>query len=590
MLRNVLLSLFRPLKGKKSKGSSLPRDQGARFRPVVEQLELRDLPSLVINPTFASSITRDPNAATIESTINTAIHNIENSFTNSITVAIKFQEGAGLGGSSKYYEPVSYTSFRTHLAAAATTSDAKAAVASLPISTNNPVNGNADVFLTLPNARALGYSGANPPPGMPDGTITLNTSICNLNRLSIDPAKYDLLAVTTHEIDEVLGFGSALNGLRNGAPTPTGPIGVDDLWRYHQNGTRSFDTSLADQAYFSINGGTTDLARFNQQAGGDFSDWYSPGGQTPQVQDAFATPGATPDLGVERRRLNVDGYTLIPPVAKRQVSFVLGTGVNHYLYEFVAGVAGGFNITPSYLKGVIASLSDQSIDNRGHVMIDLVTTGGQAYEYHDQVGFVHLGSGVRSAKSGHGVSYVLFSSGVVSEYHDATGHWTQFASGVSQIDAGTDRFGGNAVDVLYTSGADYEHSDATGWHFIASNVRSISAGQLGYASFVTTASNAYLYSEANSTVTFELANVARMTTGTDANGGVMLDALFNNGSVSEWRAGQGWVHLNTPNQAAVTGLSKGRLGLVDLVLSDHTAYEHTLSGFHFLRNKALEAV
>ena len=52
-------------------------------------------------------------------------------------------------------------------------------------------------------------------------------------------------------------------------------------------------------------------SRFNQTQGGDFSDWYSPGGQTPQVQDAVGTQGAQPTLNVELTRLDVLGYTRI---------------------------------------------------------------------------------------------------------------------------------------------------------------------------------------------------------------------------------------------------------------------------------------
>ena len=112
-------------------------------------------------------------------------------------------------------------------------------------------------------------------------TVSLNTSICNLDRNTIDPSKYDLLAITEHEIDEVLGMGSALNGLNNGDPAPTGPVWVEDLFRYGPPGAggtagaRSFATGVSTQAFFSINGGYTDLARFNQHQGGDFSDWYS---------------------------------------------------------------------------------------------------------------------------------------------------------------------------------------------------------------------------------------------------------------------------------------------------------------------------
>jgi hypothetical protein len=88
-----------------------------------------------------------------------------------------------------------------------------------------------------------------------------------------------------------------------------------DLFRYDQNGKRSFTTASTAQAWFSLDG-TTRLVRFNQDATGDFHDWYSPGGQTPRVQDAFATQGATPDPTVELIALDVIGYHfLVPTIA-----------------------------------------------------------------------------------------------------------------------------------------------------------------------------------------------------------------------------------------------------------------------------------
>jgi hypothetical protein len=147
----------------------------------------------------------------------------------------------------------------------------------------------------------------------------------NLNRSSINPAKYDLMAVVSHEIDEALGFGSALNGLANGAAAPNGAVWGLDLFRYDQNGNRSLNTSLGSQAYFSLDG-TTDLARFNQTAGGDFSDFYSPGGQTPQVQDAFGTPGSTPNLLIEKQMLDALGYNLIVAVPEPGTLALFGLG------------------------------------------------------------------------------------------------------------------------------------------------------------------------------------------------------------------------------------------------------------------------
>jgi hypothetical protein len=275
--------------------------------------------NLVINATFDSTITGDPNAAVIESTINSVIALYEANFSDPITVTINFQEIAGgLGQSSSYFVPgISYSTFRSKLAAAATTANDTIALAHLPAGSANPANGSTSVALNLPNGRALGFSGPgwNPPSDQADGTVYLNTSRMNLDRTSIDPSKFDLFAVAAHEIDEVLGMTSALDGLANGDPAPTGDVQMMDLFRYDQNGHRSFTTASSAQAWFSLDG-TTRLVRFNQDATGDFQDWYSPGGQTPRVQDAFAAPGATPDPNVELIALDVMGYHfLVPTIA-----------------------------------------------------------------------------------------------------------------------------------------------------------------------------------------------------------------------------------------------------------------------------------
>ena len=56
--------------------------------------------------------------------------------------------------------------------------------------------------------------------------------------------------------------------------------------------------------------------RFNQTQNADFQDWYSGNGQTPHVQDAFGTPGATPILNVELTALDVCGYNLVSAISK----------------------------------------------------------------------------------------------------------------------------------------------------------------------------------------------------------------------------------------------------------------------------------
>src|SRR5262249_10296934 len=105
-----------------------------RHRPQVEQLEPRQLLSLTINATFDSTITNDPNAATIEGTINAAVQAIENSISDPITVNITFQEeSTSLGNSGwVYITGLPYSTYRAALASHATSAADMTALASLP--------------------------------------------------------------------------------------------------------------------------------------------------------------------------------------------------------------------------------------------------------------------------------------------------------------------------------------------------------------------------------------------------------------------------------------------------------------------------
>jgi hypothetical protein len=279
----------------------------------------RTYAELTITPTFDSSITSDPNAAAIEGTINSAINTYETTFTDPITVNIDFKEmNSGLGSSSTFFANVPYLTYITALHADAKSSDDATALAQLPIAATNPVNGGAFINVKTANLRAVGIN-VNPPAGSPDGTISLNTSITNPGSPGTS-GQFSLLSVTEHEIDEVLGLGSALPDITFASPFP------EDLFRYDSSGNRSFTAASTGKAFFSIDA-ITDLAQFdNQNDGGDFGDWQSnplPPGVQPQVQDAFATPGVTPVLGVEIRALDVIGYDLTPvPEPSRLVALV----------------------------------------------------------------------------------------------------------------------------------------------------------------------------------------------------------------------------------------------------------------------------
>ncbi|HWF07229.1 MAG TPA: NF038122 family metalloprotease [Bryobacteraceae bacterium] len=271
-----------------------------------------------IVPTFDGSITSDANATKIEASINAAISQIESYFTDNITVPIQFiKETTGLGNSSTAAEEVTYTAYRNALIADASDSDdAGALFFDLPDQANSPVDGQADMLLTVANGQALGLNG----PATFDGTIYLNTSIMNFDRSNINLSFYDAQSVVMHEMDEVLGLGSGLN-----IPLGQRESRAQDLFRYSAPGVRSY-SSAAPSSYFSIDGGATNLVNFYQGAGGDYGDWKSVNG-SPKVQDAIGTPGSVPAYGVEVRDLDVIGYNLVTPEPGTWLLLAAGIGL-----------------------------------------------------------------------------------------------------------------------------------------------------------------------------------------------------------------------------------------------------------------------
>jgi hypothetical protein len=251
--------------------------------------------ALTIVPTFDAGFD-----ATAEATVRSVIAGYEAAFTDNITVYIQFANmSSGLGQSSTFYYGGTYTNYLSKLAADATSANDSTALAHLPGGTT-PVPTGTSLLATRAAWGAVGVNIAAPSGGV-DSTVSLNLSLMNFTRSSIDPSKYDLQAVAQHEINEVLGTSSGL-GWGGGQYTPM------DLYRYTATGSRTFTTS-GDNAYFSINGSTL-LAQFNQSAGADYGDFKTSG----LVQSAFGTPGTTPNMGVELTMLDVVGYNLASPV------------------------------------------------------------------------------------------------------------------------------------------------------------------------------------------------------------------------------------------------------------------------------------
>ncbi|MGD0960632.1 MAG: NF038122 family metalloprotease [Methylomonas sp.] len=288
--------------------------------------------NLTINATFDSSITSLSNASAIESGIDAAITNFENDVTTNapVSVSIDFKNvSTGLGASNTPQMDLNYSTYLADLQALPNqTANQISAYATLPAGPDTGINNTTQVNLTAANLAALGDTAdANSlvsGNGGFNSTVSLNTSIMNISASDTNPNNYALQSVAAHEIDEVLGIGGNGSQLYQPGATPPATLPTDigplDLYRYSAPGVLSFTYDPTTSAYFSINGGVTNLVYFNQQNGAngsDFGDWGNPqgtadGNTPPQVQDAIGTPGAPPiTLGPnELTGLNVAGYGL----------------------------------------------------------------------------------------------------------------------------------------------------------------------------------------------------------------------------------------------------------------------------------------
>jgi hypothetical protein len=295
--------------------------------------------SLTIIPTFDSSITGATNAAAITNAINFAIGIFQSNIVDNVTVNITFVNmNTGLGMSSTFGASYNYSNYIAALKTSAASVNDTNALSKLPDGPTDPVIGGTQIHLTTAQSRVLGldsYSGL-------DSTISLNMSLMNFTRPPIDPDKYDLISVTEHEVDEVLGISS---GLPN-----TSVVWPADLFRYTTNLVRTFTTSGADNAYFSVDG-TNLVARYNMQSGADYGDWWSfyganrwaPPGITPhtQVQDAYGSPGVYEDLGVsELTALDVVGWTLAVTATTPPVLKIVHSGASQFTLSWTNTASG----------------------------------------------------------------------------------------------------------------------------------------------------------------------------------------------------------------------------------------------------------
>src|SRR5262249_41449315 len=116
------------------------------------------------NVTFDASVN-----ATAQAAINNVLGVFGNTFSDNVTVNIKFQFSniAGLGLSGTTVFPYSYAEIKSALQSDAKSGDDSSSVASLPAS--DPIGGTHTYWLTKAQSKALGLSGAD---NTLDGTVT----------------------------------------------------------------------------------------------------------------------------------------------------------------------------------------------------------------------------------------------------------------------------------------------------------------------------------------------------------------------------------------------------------------------------------
>jgi hypothetical protein len=278
---------------------------------------------LVIVPSFDNTITSDPRSNAIQAMIVSAIDAYQRLFADPITVSIRFRlstsypEGDPIdnnlvGTSNSTVYPRDWNTFITALKADAKTASDMAAVSTLP---SDPLSasivtrsaGGRAIGLNTPSAMfADGHLGVG---GPYDGIITLNSSKPLQFTRPVAAGNFDARTFLEHEIDEVLGLGSHLNG-----PAPQF-LNPEDLFSWSSLNARN--TSSTGVRHFSIDRGLHFIVKLNQDPAGDFGDWDS-GPQCPQnhplVQNAFNCDGQSPEIAKDSPEgvsLDVIGYDLV---------------------------------------------------------------------------------------------------------------------------------------------------------------------------------------------------------------------------------------------------------------------------------------
>jgi hypothetical protein len=351
-------------------------------------------------------------------------------FTNNVTVNVEIGYGTfpldnsivpALGESEQnHVTSVGYSQVVQHLVNGG-------APGSGTLSASSPIPG----FLTMGSAqeKALGLLGAsNSLDGWvgvaSDATVTQQTGgSWSFSPTAVPgPTQYYLVGVLEHEITEVMGRSSYLD--------EPGRYGVMDLYRFAAPGVHQ--TGTGSPAYFSLDGGTTNLATFNnsQLAAGDLGDWAASVGA-----DAFlnALPAGQIDglSTADITLMQALGWTgsaspspLSPPSASPAPAHIAAIQLNTtHQVDFLA--FSGTSLSESFLLSTplwnVVGSGDFNQDGR----LDLVTQGPAG-----QVDLIYLSyAAINVADPGAHPPYLSSFSISATAMADNSGYWPIHGSG-----------------------------------------------------------------------------------------------------------------------------------------------------------------
>ena len=205
---------------------------------------------------------------------------------------------------------VDYAGFKVALTADATSASDSVAVAHLPATTpDNTVLG------TSAGLRAAGVIAVAATDGIIEFTSRSGVTFAP-TRAQLDSSNYDLIGVAEHEIGHLLGFVSSVDQSNQTMRSPL------DLYRYTSPGGLSF--TAGQTAYFSIDGGTTNLANFSVGGVGQYqaSHWLQ---GTGALMDPAVSKGVQQNITLlDLRALDVIGWDVAVPEPGTMSLLVVG--------------------------------------------------------------------------------------------------------------------------------------------------------------------------------------------------------------------------------------------------------------------------